>query len=76
MAYDETTASVMRENDKMLAALRHIAAIAHSGGLAGLDQFDALCAVRRLTLKYWDSQQTEEAERLAAVDAVRASDCR
>lgn len=76
MAYDETTASVMRENDKMLATLRHITAIAHSGGLAGLDEFDALCAVRRLTLKYWDSKQTEDDERLAAVDAVRASDCR
>jgi len=76
MAYDETTASVMRENDKMLSTLRHIAAIAHSGGLAGLDDFDALCAVRRLTLKHWDSKQTEDDERLAAVDAVRASDCR
>ena len=76
MTHSETTASVMRENDKMLAALRHIASIAHSGGLAGLDEFDTLCAVRRLTLKYWDSQQTEDEERLAAVDAVRASDCR
>ena len=75
MAYNETTASVMRENDKMLAALKHIAAIAHSGGLAGLDEFDAMCAVRRLTLKYWDNKQTEDEERLSAVDAVRASYC-
>lgn len=76
MAHDQTTASVMRENDKLGAALKHIAAIAHSGGLAGLDEYEAMCAVRRLTLKYWDSKQTEDEERLAAVDAVRASDFR
>lgn len=76
MAYDQTTASVMRENDKMLASLKRIAAIAHNGGLAGLDEFDAMCAVRRLTLKYLDSNQTEDELRLSSVDAVRASDCR
>lgn len=76
MAHDETNARLMRESEKMAAALMHIAAIAHSGGMAGLDEFDALRAVRRLTLKYWDETQNEDEQRLAAVDAVRASDFR
>lgn len=62
----------MRENDKMMTELRRIADIVHSGGLVGLDEFDALCAVRRLTLKYWDCKRTEDEERIAAVDAVRS----
>lgn len=64
----------MGESDEMKLALKRITVIAHSGGLAGLDEFDTLCAVRRLTLMYWDSQQTEDEQRIAAVDAVRASD--
>lgn len=43
-------------NAKMLATLKQIATIVHSGGLVGLDQFDALNAVRQLTLEYWDNK--------------------
>lgn len=57
----------------MLATLRHIAAIAHSGGLAGLDHVDALCAVRRPTLQYWNSRQNEADGRITVVDAMYAS---
>lgn len=64
----------MGEPDEIKLTLKRIAVIAHSGGLDGLYEFDALYAVRRLTLKYWDSQQTEDEQRRAVIDAMRASD--
>lgn len=35
--------------------LRRIATIAHCGGLKELNQFDALCKIRKLTLEYFNS---------------------
>jgi len=35
--------------------LQRIATIAHCGGLEGLNQFDALCEIRKLTLEYFNS---------------------
>lgn len=61
-------------DEQALITLKRVAAIAHSGGLVGLDQFDALCVIRRLTLRYWDSKQSEDAGQFAVVDALRASD--
>lgn len=34
-------------------ALERIATIAHEGGLERLDEYEALCEIRRLTLDYW-----------------------
>lgn len=53
VALRRTLESERRKNDTVLVALKRIADIAHSGGLEGMDQFKALCAVRRLTLRYW-----------------------
>lgn len=39
--------------------LRHVAVIAHSGGLAQLSEADALAAVRRLTLAHWDKRHDQ-----------------
>lgn len=47
--------------------LRHVAVIAHSGGLAQLSEADALAAVRRLTLAHWDKRHDQ---RKAALNAL------
>lgn len=42
------------ERDALLDALRYIAAIAHEGGLRGIDPSKATCIVRKLTLPFFD----------------------
>ena len=53
--------------------LQNIAALAHSGGCAELGEFEAMCAVRRLTVKYWNSRQSEIDQRAAVIIAIQAS---
>ena len=60
--------------------LQAIAQIAHCGGLADLGASDALIAIRRLTLRYWERGGTLETQRLrvedtmilAAIEAVKS----
>ena len=41
------------QRDALLEALHHTAAIAHNGGLQGMNEWQALVAVRKLTLPYF-----------------------
>jgi hypothetical protein len=41
-------------------AMRKVAAIAHSGGLLGLEEGEALTAIRRLSLPYWQKEERPE----------------
>ncbi len=50
--------------------MRHVAAIAHSGGLANLSEAASLVCIRRLSVRYWDGSSLEKQR--AAVDAARA----
>ncbi len=43
-----------QELTKEQEVLKQISKIAHEGGIIGLNQFDALMLIRRLTLPYWD----------------------
>lgn len=56
-------------------ALGHIAAIAHSGGLIGMSEADAMVAIRRLSLQAWDKggaeEQLRKRVRAAALAATR-----
>jgi len=65
-------ADVMVERDQLRAeverlreALSWAAMAAHSGGLASMSQKDALIAVRRITLPYWDRSMPPEKVRAA-----------
>lgn len=63
-AYD----GLVAERDALLAALRHAAEIAHNGGLQAMTEWDALVAVRQLTLPYFvkSGGLTETHDRLRA----------
>lgn len=45
--------SLEAQRDALLDALHHTAAIAHNGGLQGMNEWQALVAVRKLTLPYF-----------------------
>ena len=45
---------------KAAESLRHIAAIAHCGGLCGLSEAGTLTAIRRISLVAWDKSGSEE----------------
>ena len=51
--------------------LAHIANLAHSGGLAGLSQDEAMNLIRRLTLPYWANAHGGSFARVS--DAIRAA---
>ena len=55
-------------------SLRHIAAVAHCGGLRGLSDADALVAIRRLSLAAWDKAGNVEHMRRMVSAALRAAD--
>ena len=44
--------------DQRGARLEEIADLAHAGGTSGLDPYDVLVIVRRLTLEYWKTGRT------------------
>ncbi len=48
-------AALLRQQAEALSA---VARIAHSGGLSGMSEYDALNAIRRTTLPYWDTTET------------------
>lgn len=51
------------EIERLCAILGNVADIAHSSGLVAASEGDALVAVRRLTLGYWDACGTEAEHR-------------
>lgn len=59
------------QRDALLETLRHAAAIAHSGGLQGMTEWQSLVAVRRLTQPYFERSGsiTETHDRLRAAIA-------
>ena len=48
--------------DQRGARLEEIADLAHAGGTSGLDPYDVLAIVRRLTLEYWKTGRTNSGE--------------
>ena len=54
-------------------SLRHIAVIAHCGGLCRLSEADALRAIRRFSLAAWDKSENEEHLRKMVRAAIRAA---
>lgn len=54
-------------------ALERIAAIVHNGGLARISEWDAICAVRRLSLPWWNSDGTLNELRDRADAAILAA---
>jgi hypothetical protein len=56
-----------------LSTLKQIADLAHSGGLAGLSQAEALVAICRLTLPYWDKARPINQMTFDVVAALRLS---
>ena len=63
----------INELRKAAESLRHIAAIAHCGGLCGLSEADALTAIRRISLVAWDKSGSEEHMRRQANAALLAA---
>lgn len=52
--------------------LKCIADIAHYSGICGINEFDALCAIRMLSRDYFDFRRTEEQMKS---HALRAMEC-
>jgi hypothetical protein len=61
----------MNENLLLILTLKHVAAIAHCRGLAGLSDNDAIRVIRELTLPYFASHRTNSE---MAKDVGRALD--
>ena len=57
--HEEAAAAIVR----LCAMLGNVADIAHSSGLVAASEGDALVAVRKLTLGYWDACGTEDEHR-------------
>ena len=53
--------------------LKHIADLAHCGGLAGLSEAEALAAIRLLTLPHWNGKRFTDPMTLDVLEAVRAA---
>lgn len=47
-------------NSELLKTLMDVATIAHAGGLVGMSESDALVAIRKATLKYWNRTTSDE----------------
>lgn len=62
---DVIRSQAVAQRDELLAALQGVAAIAHSGGLVEMPESDALIAIRRATLTYWDSSASDNQTRAA-----------
>jgi hypothetical protein len=60
-------------SDADLKTLCQIADLAHCSGLAGLHEGEALVAIRRLTLMYWDRMRHVDQMQEDAKAALRAS---
>lgn len=60
----------MAQQDQTIDALKHIADIAHAGGLAAMTELDALVAIRHLSLPYWDTKRPTGPMHLAVLGAL------
>lgn len=61
----------MKERDDFISDLKRISDIAHAGGLCGLDEIAAICAIRRLTLEHFDVNRTEDRMKEDARKAIK-----
>lgn len=75
-SYKEFNASNNAANARLIAAapellelLKGVAAIAHSGGLAGMSESEALAAIRKATLVHWDKTASDTQTRAAIAKA-------
>ena len=59
----------MTENE----ILKHVAVLAHAGGLCLQDEADVLKHIRCLTLPHWRKDRTQEEMRQEVVAALRAA---
>ena len=57
----------------MSEKLKHIAALAHNGGLADLSEHEVLVAIRRLTIDDWDRSGDHPTQRIDVYLAVAAA---
>jgi hypothetical protein len=60
-------------NEDELTTLKRVADLAHAGGLAMLTDAEALIAIRRLTLPYWNRKRLTDPMQLDVLHALRAS---
>jgi hypothetical protein len=51
------------------AVLRHVATLAHEGGLSKLNEHGVMCEIRRLSMPYWDTSGNHDAA-MARVNAA------
>ena len=65
---DEIDAALAQQPGALDGVMHKVAAIAHSGGLIGMDPHEALTAIRRLSLPYWRKEEKPE-----QVDAALAA---
>ena len=63
-------ANRIQHGERLEARLKRVAALAHSGGLIGLDETQTLQAIRRLSLPFWSAAGTENDLRARAQDAI------
>ena len=63
---------ISQQRDDLLATLKAVTSIAHCGGLSGMSDGEALIAIRRMTLPYFDKAATLEQHR-AAIASVKES---
>ena len=63
----------MKEKDDLVADMKRIAEIAHAAGLCGIDELDALCAIRRLTVEHFDFGRTFERMKEDVREAIKES---
>lgn len=59
---------------KTEARLAEVAALAHDGGLHTSDQWEVLCAIRRLTLPHWNKSGSEVERKVRVAIAFGAAD--
>ena len=57
--YSGQVIELAHDNQELKARLAEAAAIANDGGLLGMSEADALVAIRRLTLPYWNKSGSE-----------------
>ena len=63
-------ANRIQHGERLEATLKRVAALAHSGGLIGLDERQTLQAIRRLSLPFWSAAGTENDLRARVQDAI------
>jgi hypothetical protein len=67
---DRQIEGAISEHERLCLLLEDIADVAHAGGIAGLTEHEALCAVRKLTLSHWNKNRNEKQMMKAVICAV------